>query len=127
MALSNIAKKFALEIRNHYWNDAPFRADKAGHHPDFDSLKNREDDLSDHEAESIRVNVVWVVAQVLKSEDPNIDLLEFAEACGADENYLKSGIMRYGLRGIDSEGFTESPESFFGKPRIYAISGDGIR
>lgn len=120
MALSNIATKFAHEIRNQYWNDAPFRADKAGHQPEFDSPRNRADDLSESEAESIRINVVWVVAQVLKSEDPNLDLLKFAEACGASPEYLKPGIMQYGVRCVGTEGFTESPEQFFGEPRKYA-------
>lgn len=121
MALSNIATKFAYEIRNHYWNDAPCRADKAGHRPEFDSARNREDDLTEPEAESIRVNVVWVVAQVLKSEDPNLDLMEFGKACGVHAEYLKPGIMQYGVRGLDTEGYTESPEMFAGEPRKFPV------
>ncbi|MEH1017192.1 hypothetical protein V6U90_29370 [Micromonospora sp. CPCC 206060] len=40
--------------------------------------------LSEVESNCVRKNAVWVVAQVLGYNDPNLDVYEFAEACGVD-------------------------------------------
>lgn len=82
MALSHIARLHAAEIRNHDWSDAPFRADRAGHDRTHDGVRGPQ--LTDVETETVRVNVVWVTAQVLGYDDPNFDVYEFAEACGVD-------------------------------------------
>lgn len=52
--------------------------------------------LSEGEAESVRLNVMWVTAQVLGYNDPNLDLLEFARACGCTRSrkFIESGVRR---------------------------------
>lgn len=81
MALSRQAQQFADEIRNHDWSDAPFRADRAGHQREHDTNRGPTQ-LSAAETDNIRMNVMWVTAQVLAYNDPNFDVYEFAEACG---------------------------------------------
>ncbi|MFE2973408.1 hypothetical protein [Streptomyces sp. NPDC059258] len=88
MALSHIARLHAAEIRNHDWSDAPFRADRAGHDRADDG--GRGDQLTQPETDNIRMNVMWVTAQVLGYQDPNFDVYEFAEACGV-ETRTRSG------------------------------------
>ena len=78
--LSRLAQEFADEIRNHDWSDAPYRLDRAGHRRDVDHTGGPQ--LSPREADAVRTNVMWVSAQVLKHADPNLDLHEYAEACG---------------------------------------------
>jgi len=59
--------------------------------------------LSKDETDSIRTNVMWVAARVLGYNDPNLDVFEFAEACGVDtrtpSGYPRSGHITAGLRG----------------------------
>lgn len=103
MALSRLAEAFAAEIRNHDWSDAPWRADRAGHDRSRDSNKG-EWQLQPHETETVRLNVMWVTAQVLGYMDPNFDVYEFAEAAGVDTRTSRgerSGHIRYGLRQVD--------------------------
>lgn len=83
MALSRIAAQFAAEINNHDWSDAPYRVDRAGHKRENDSPKKlTEKQLTAAETEFVRLNVVWVTAQVLGYNDPNFDVNEFARAAG---------------------------------------------
>lgn len=113
MTLSRLAQEFADEIRAHDWSDAPFRADRAGHRrerdsnlvrcPDSDWTKNGCLDLI--RTDCVRINVMWVVAQVLGHADPNLatmDIYEFAEACGVDtrtpSGSPRSGVITAGLR-----------------------------
>lgn len=89
MTLSRLAEEFAAEIRNHDWSDAPWRADRAGHDRALDrraaaTTKQLEPD----ETETVRVNVMWVTAQVLLHADINLDLHEFAIACGVHPRYV---------------------------------------
>ncbi|MFD3523857.1 hypothetical protein [Streptomyces sp. NPDC058653] len=84
MALSRIAREHAAEIANHDWSDAPFRADRAGHDRRIDG--HRGDVLAESETDTVRMNVMWVTAQVLGYRDPNFDVYEFAEACGVNIN-----------------------------------------
>jgi hypothetical protein len=104
MALSRRAEAFAAEIRNHDWSDAPWRADRAGHDRSKDPNRG-EWQLTLHETETVRLNVMWVVAQVLGYDDPNLDEYEFAEAAGVDTRTpsvgVRSGHIRYGLRQVD--------------------------
>ena len=102
MALSRRAQMHADEIRRHDWSDAPYRADRAGHSRDDDTRTGPQSpSLSDPEADSVRLNVMWVTAQVLTYDDPNFDVYEFAEACGINTRTRKGqknhGIA-YGLR-----------------------------
>lgn len=83
MTLSRLAREFAAEISNHDWSDAPFRADRAGHRHS-DDFRSRTPQLDHRESESVRLNVIWVTAQVLAFSDPNLDPVEYAEACGLD-------------------------------------------
>lgn len=87
MALSRLAAQFAAEIALQDWSDAPFRADRAGHRREFDSPSKvaNTPQLDAHGAETVRVNVMWVTAQVLAYNDPNFDVNEFARACGIGE------------------------------------------
>jgi hypothetical protein len=62
-----------------HWSDAPFRADRAGHNREYDS--NRGNYVLDKpQTDTVRMNVMWVVAQVLGYNDPNFNKYEFAEA-----------------------------------------------
>jgi hypothetical protein len=104
MALSRLAAAFAAEIRSHDWSDAPWRADRARHDRSTDS--NRGDrTLEPHETETVRLNVMWVTAQVLAYMDPNFDVYEFADAAGVNTRTPsggeRSGLIRAGLRQRD--------------------------
>lgn len=81
MALSRLAREFAAEIANHDWADAPYRADRAGHRRDRDTHAPMQV-LTDRETDTVRLNVMWVAAQVLGHTDPNFSPTEFAAACG---------------------------------------------
>ena len=94
MALSRIAREHAAEIRNHDWSDAPFRADRAGHDRAVDGRGGRV--LTDQETDTIRMNVMWVTAQVLGHQDPNFNVYDFAAACGV-EITTRSGRLNGGI------------------------------
>lgn len=85
MALSRLAQEFADEIRNHGWSDSPFRFDRAGHDRSTDTKKG-DDQLTPEQTETVKQNVWAVTTQVLLYRDPNLDIYEFAEACGLDTN-----------------------------------------
>ncbi|MFI1194161.1 hypothetical protein ACH4T9_13000 [Micromonospora sp. NPDC020750] len=110
MALSRLAQQFADEIRQHDWSDAPHRADRAGHDRD-DDIRNRRTvaQLEPVETNRIRMNVMWVTAQVLAYNDPNLDVYEFAEACGVDTRTPtgrpRTGAITAGLRTLLSGGY----------------------
>jgi hypothetical protein len=56
------------------------------------------------ETDTVRLNVVWVTAQVLGYMDPNFDVYEFAKAAGVNTQTPRgeqSGHIRYGLRIVD--------------------------
>ncbi|WP_166353046.1 hypothetical protein [Phytoactinopolyspora limicola] len=101
--LSRLAQQFADEIANHDWSDAPWRADGAGHQRDRDSRLVTEQ-LDSEQTERVRINVMWVAAQVLKFNDPNLDLHEFAAACGVPRYFThntdgrRSGTITAGVR-----------------------------
>lgn len=104
MALSRLAREFAAEINNHDWSDAPFRADRAGH--DRVGDRTTTEQLTDKQTDVVRMNVMWVTAQVLSYRDPNFDVFEFAEACGVNTRTsrgAKSGVISAGIR-TDHEG-----------------------
>jgi hypothetical protein len=104
MALSPLAGDLAAEIRDYDWSDAPWRADRAGHNRTTDSNRVQQQ-LSPHETETVRFNVMLVAAQALGSRDRDFDPYEFAEAAGVDtrtpSGREQSGHIRYGLRQID--------------------------
>ncbi len=108
MALSRIAQEFADEINGHDWSDAPWRLDRAGHQWSSDKRKQVAEPLDARETAFLRTNVMWVAAQVLLHADPNLDVHEFAVACGVPRNIVfnsdgrKSGAIRMGLRFDDS-------------------------
>ncbi|NMM91860.1 hypothetical protein B2J88_47575 [Rhodococcus sp. SRB_17] len=81
MTLSRLAQEFADEIKQHDWSDAPWRIDRAGHDRETDT-KAKPQVLGTEETNRLRWNVVLVTAQVLKYSDPNLELTEFAIACG---------------------------------------------
>lgn len=85
----------AAEIRMHDWSDAPYRIDRAGHQRGSDTNRGR-DVLSAPEAESVRINTMWVTAQVLGHNDPTFDVLAYAGACGVaaikSGGWIKAGI-----------------------------------
>ncbi|QES25789.1 hypothetical protein DEJ47_04390 [Streptomyces venezuelae] len=95
-----MARQFAAEINNHDWSDAPYRADRAGHDRFVDNRGTKL--LTQQEADTVRMNVMWVTAQVLGYQDPSLDLFEFAEACGVNiytsrgekSGYISSGVRR---------------------------------
>ena len=119
MALSRPAAAFAAELRNHDWSDAPFRADRAGHDRSMDSNRFVRQ-LSQDETECVRLNVIWVTAQVLGYKDPNFDPYEFAEAAGVStptSRGERDGGIRAGLRQVDGRycrpGTWDTPASAF--------------
>jgi hypothetical protein len=119
MALSRLAAAFAAEIRNHDWSDAPFRADRAGHDRSMDS--NRVvPQLQPIETECVRLNVMWVTAQVLAYMDPSFDPYEFAEAAGVNtktDRGERSRHIEFGLRQANGQycvpGTWDPPASAF--------------
>lgn len=106
--LSRLAREFAAEISSHDWSDAPYRLDRAGHQRHWDS-RATEEQLEPHETENVLINVMWVTAQVLRNLDPNLDVHEFAEACGVprwrrlNSNGKPSGVITHGLRWNDEQ------------------------
>jgi hypothetical protein len=110
MALSRQAAEFAAEIKNHDWSDAPFRADRAGHQRWMDGNNPHIRQLDPAEADIVRLNVMWVTAQVLAHQDPQFDVYEFAEACGVPARMIytsrgqRSGVITSGLRQ-DEHGY----------------------
>jgi hypothetical protein len=85
MALSRIAQLFADEIRAQDWSDAHTRADGARHDRTVD--RTTDPQLTPDETETVRLNVMWVVGQVLSDEDPNFDVHEFAAAAGVADHW----------------------------------------
>jgi len=105
--LSRDAQEFADEIKSHYWSDAHKRRDRAGHRPEDDTQGKRvpEDELlTAGETNALRFNVMVVTLQVLKYRDPNLDIHEYALACGVDAH---DGEVQYGLRNLG--GALDSP------------------
>jgi len=100
MALSRLAQQFADEINGHDWSDAPYRVDRAGHSRASDSpRKVSAEQLDPKQTEYVRVNVMWVTAQVLAFNDPNFDVYEYASVCGIGERSVSGG--RWG-KGIEN-------------------------
>ena len=106
--LSRLAREFAAEISSHDWSDAPYRLDRAGHQRQWDS-RATDDQLTPDETENVLITVMWVTAQVLRNLDPNLDVHEFAEACGVprsrrlNSNGKPSGVITHGLRWNDEQ------------------------
>ncbi len=106
--LSRIAQEFAAEIRNHDWSDAHVRLDKAGHRRENDPRSANLEPLTADETERVRANVTFVTAQVLKHADPQLDLYEYAAACGVPRRITHhgdgkpNGTLEYGLRFDDA-------------------------
>jgi len=100
--LNRLACELAAEIDKHDWSDAPYRLDRAGH--DRASDRTNAPQLTPAETDSLRTNVMWVAAQVLKHADPNLDVHEFAEACGVPRSVThtrrghQSGAITAGIR-----------------------------
>lgn len=115
--LSRRALEFAAEISSHDWSDAPYRLDRAGHQRRTDTRSRNSDQepLTVNQTHNVLTNVVWVVAQVLKHEDPNLDLYEFAAACGVPRsithrsNGSRSGVLSNGLRFVDDSNLAGAP------------------
>lgn len=107
MALSRLAQQFADEINLHDWSDAPFRADRAGHRRERDSNAYGTAQLDAGQTENVKVNAMWVTAQVLSYNDANFDVDEFARACGFGEytagGYRWGGTFEAGLRGVPGD------------------------
>jgi hypothetical protein len=65
--------------------------------------------LDSKETDFVRTNMMFMTAQVLKHLDPNLDLHEYAAACGVPRsithrtNGSPSGAITYGLRWKDSQ------------------------
>jgi hypothetical protein len=78
--VNRIARELAKEIASQDWSDAPYRIDGARHNRVMDRTQSEQ--LPAKNADWLKLNVVWVVAQGLRNEDPNLDVHAFAEACG---------------------------------------------
>lgn len=108
MALSRLAREHAAEIANHDWSDAHYRLDRAGHRRELDSPQGDYQPLTVKEAHCVKVNVMWVTAQVLAHADPNFDVNEFAQLCGVTG--LSSGWLENGLRRDLDGNYLQAPE-----------------
>lgn len=108
--LSRLATEFAAEIAHHDWSDAPWRLDRAGHRRETDTNRGN-DVLPTNQTDNVRTNVMWVTAQVLKHLDPNLDLHEYATACGVPDSFVyrkdgsKSGAITAGIRTVDGSAY----------------------
>ncbi len=104
VALSRIAQMHADEIRNHDWSDAPYRTDRAGHNRASDTNPTLQ--LDSDQTARVRTNVMWVTAQVLAYNDPNFDVIEFADACGVERGsgWIKAGLRRSTRGGYAAPG-----------------------
>ncbi|PPF50340.1 hypothetical protein C5B94_15390 [Clavibacter michiganensis] len=130
-ALTARERHLAAEIRAHDWSEAPYRASGTAHAPahapsgddsgsgsgsDGGSPGSAAPRLSPEEAERVRVNVMWVVAQCLGYEDPEFNPDAFAEAAGITRDYRctpfggRSAIVREGLR-VGTDGSFDTPGS----------------
>jgi hypothetical protein len=109
MALSRLAAEFAAEIKQHDWRDAPYRADRAGHNWDRDSNRPSRI-LNPEEAATVRLNAVWVAAQVLGHRDPNFNVVEFAEAAGVQG--FPAGWIQAGVRTDFQTGRYQRPGTY---------------
>lgn len=120
-ALTARERQLAAEIRAHDWSEAPYRATGTAHAPSSDgsdggSGGSAAPRLSEQEAERVRVNVMWVVAQCLGYEDPEFNPDVFASAAGVTRDYLctpfggPSAIVREGLR-VGADGCYDTPGS----------------
>ncbi len=108
MTLSRDAAEFAAEIRDHFWGDAPWRMDRAGHQQEDD--KNPTHTLDAVETRCLLTNVVFVTGQVLRFRDPGLDLHEYARACGVPAHQANGGTFDYGFRWADKvNGLADSP------------------
>jgi hypothetical protein len=102
MTLSRIASGLAREIQAQDWSDAHTRLDGSRHNRRADRTTAAQ--LEPGQAENVKLNVVWVVAQALSAEDPNFSVREFAEAAGVARDYLltrrgtPNGMIEAGLR-----------------------------
>ena len=125
-ALTARERHLAAEIRAHDWSEAPYRATGTAHAPTGDgsgdgSPGSAAPRLSPEEAERVRVNVMWVVAQCLGYEDPEFNPDAFAEAAGITRDYRctpfggRSAIVREGLR-VGTDGSYDTPGSGPGGP-----------
>lgn len=114
--LSRLATEFAAEIAKHDWSDAPWRLDRAGHDRITDTNRD-ERVLTPKEADRVRTNVMWVTAQVLKHLDPNLDLHEYAVACGIPRSITHrkdgspSGGIPAGIRWADGVAYAPGQPS----------------
>lgn len=94
----------AGEIAGHDWSDAPYRLDRAGHQRSEDTKNSAHAPLSEAESDNVRWNVVMVTAQVVLLQDPGMDVVEYAMACGLprglthNTNGKPSGGLSAGLR-----------------------------
>ena len=112
MALSHMAARLAAEIHDHDWSDAHSRLDGSRHNRKLDHTGT--DQLPPAKAESIRLNVVWVVGQALAEEDPNFSIREFAKAAGVTDDFLltrrrnENGGIEAGIRPIGRDVYLET-------------------
>lgn len=108
--LSTIAQALADEIAAQDWSDAHSRADGARHNRELDRTQAAQ--LAPDEADTVRVNVMWVVAQALRDHDPNFDVHAFAESAGVSAAYRlrndgsPSGGIPAGIRLRTGETYT---------------------
>ena len=115
MALSRLAQEFADEIKQHDWSDAPYRRDRAGHDRSTDTNRST-GALTDRGPDYVRWNAVVVTAQVLMYSDPNLDLVEFAIACGLPADMTGTsedadGFLTQGIRR-DTSGQVTRPGTY---------------
>lgn len=108
MALSRLAREFAQEIKLHEWSDSPYRADKAGHRREDDRGWEHKPRLDNAQTDAVRMNVMWVVGQVLGGAGmiDLDDVWDWASACGveiATSSGRRSNAIRYGFRVTDND------------------------
>lgn len=124
-ALPRFARELAAEIAFHDWSDAPFRTDRAGHIRSDDRPGRRTEALTAEQTDNIRLNVSWVVAQILgyhgylRDDD---DVYEFMDACDVDTRTTagrRSGVITAGLRRYESGEFMPPYGSTYAGPNMH--------
>ncbi len=110
--LSRIVQEFAAQIRTHDWSDAHERLDRAGHQRKNDPRSASLEPLTPEQTDRVGTNVMWVTAQVLLHADPQLDLQEYAAACGVprwithNSDGKPSGTIKAGIHFDDADRAT---------------------
>lgn len=113
MASSRMAREFAAEIRLQDSSDAPYRADRAGHDRERDYTRTKF--LTENETNVVRMNVMWVTAQVLGHDDSNLTSMSSRRRAGSTHSprvvsvTVESGRESVWIQTVDTTDLVRGP------------------